>query len=159
MAGDHAGDRLLVGDRLVDAHGGRAPRAKPAAAGRVVDLDLAGTCAQQVRRLAHPGELLGRRPTAPAEEDVLERRAFGLSAALVHVQGVVPWRARLVVRVAEDQHDAETVEADVLRGAAGDHPRQCTEALAMRRAPARPPADGPTRADRLAVARFEVGAL
>src|SRR2546423_1346906 len=96
---DHAGHSLLVRHRLTHAHRYLAARAEPAAAGRVVDLDRSGAYAQQVRRLEGPGELFERGAASVPAEDLGERLALGLIAALVHVQEVAPGRTRLVIGV------------------------------------------------------------
>ena len=60
VAGDDAGDGLLVGHRLADAQCHVLARPEPALARRVLDLDRHGAPAQELARLPHPGKVVVR---------------------------------------------------------------------------------------------------
>src|SRR5207248_4595611 len=124
VARDDARHRLLRLHRSRDAHDGLAARAEPPASGRVVDLDPARADCLGGRRLAHP-RLAQEVAAKPPEEDL-----------------------------AEGEDDAETGELDVAGPAVLDSPRQRALADPVGRAAARPAADRPARADRIAVARL-----
>src|SRR5581483_4853488 len=77
---------------------------------------------------------------------------------LVDVEHDRPGRARLVVVVANREHRCEAAEVDVVEPALVDAPAERARADAVGRASSGRLADHPARADRVAVARLEVGA-
>src|SRR6266540_1605529 len=124
VAGDDAGNGLLVVDLAADADVNVLAGAEPAASWPVVDLDRRWANAEEAARLEDPRELLVRRPAEAAEEDRLQGRALALVAAFVDVEPVVPGRAGLVVGVV-DRHDGPHAgEVDVAGPAVPDLPRE-----------------------------------
>ena len=116
-----------------------------------------GAHAQQVAVLERPRELLQRRSPEAAEEDLGERLALALVAALVEVEVEAPGGARLVVVVAAGEDDVEPGQVQLPGAAPLDRPRQRAEADAVGGATALAAADRSAGADRLAVARLQVG--
>ena len=158
VAGDPAGDRLVGRHEPRCAHACRPSDAQRAARAVRHELDRADADVDQVAFLPHPRQHGDVTAVHRAEEDVFERRALERVAALVDVQHDAPRRAGLVVVVADDERGREARDVDVVDAPVLDRPREDAEADAVRRAPALHPADHPARADRLAVARFEVRA-
>src|SRR5207237_1427475 len=120
------------------------------------DLDARGPPPQRVARLPGPGEVAEHAAAEPPGEDVGERLPLPLVAPLVHVEEEAPRRAGLVVVIAGGHHRAEAGQVDVAGTPLDDRPGERRHADAVRGAPARPAADPPAGADRLAVARLQV---
>ena len=90
MAGDDAGDGLLVGHPLTDADRHLLAGPEPAARRGVIDLDPCGAHPQQTTGLEDPRKLLGRCAAEAAEEDRLERLALVVVGAFIDIEVVVP---------------------------------------------------------------------
>src|SRR4051794_38720484 len=108
--------------------------------------------------LPDPGEHAHLRPTETSEEDVAQRRTLLLVAVRVDVQHDRPRRAELVVAVADDERDGETGHVAAAAPSVLDQPRQCAEALPVRRTPSRYPVGHAAGTDRVAVAGLEIRA-
>src|SRR4051812_33592726 len=158
VAGDHAGDGLGAGVAVADPDADVVADAQPLAPARVVDLDLDGPHREELARLPRPREVLLGVAAEAAGVDRLERLALLARRALVEVERPRPRRAGLVVAVATGQRDRRACEVAPVGLALLDQPRQRTGADAVRRPPARLAVDTAARADRVAVAGFEVGA-
>src|SRR4051812_6057398 len=124
-----------------------------------VELDLRRPHVDDEARLAHPRQPQDPLASRATEEDRLEGGALLRVAGLVDIEDERPRRARLVVVVAAGERHVQSAEVYPLEGAVGDAPAQEAEALAVGRAAAGQAAGHPAWADRLAVARLEVGAL
>src|SRR5262245_43694584 len=158
MTGDHAGHGLLLVERASDAKDDVLPDAEPAATGRVVDLDRGRHDGARMARLEDPRKLPHRRASQLSGEDAGEQVALLGVASLVDVEHEGPGRARLVVRIAQDENDAETGEIDAVRLSVRDRPGERTKADAVGRPATRASADSSAGADRLAVARLQIRA-
>src|ERR1043165_6359519 len=122
----------------------------------MVDLELDGLNAEQVRVLERPRELLARAAAEAAGEDVGDRLALGLFRARIEKEPERPRGTRLVVVVAAHEHGLHAGQIEIADAALLDDPRERPEALAVGRAPAGAAADAAARADRLAVAGLQV---
>src|SRR5262249_11484815 len=97
-----------------DSAAGRAPPPRPAGHGRadrdaaLADLDPARAHLEQVAGLPHPREPQHALAAGATEQDVGERRALPLVAALVDMEHEAPRRAGLVVVVLVDERCRET---------------------------------------------------
>src|SRR6266511_4577819 len=100
---------------------------------------------------------VARTAAAVAEEDRCKGPVLRGRRPLVHVQNEPPRRARLVVVVAVDHRHGEPSELDVARVTCFHAPGQGSVANAVRRASSAPSADHAAGADRVAVARLEIG--
>jgi hypothetical protein len=80
VAGDDARHGLLVGHGSGDADLDLSAGPKPAAAGRVVDLDPGRTNPDQPTRLERPRELPQRRPVGMPQKDLSQRLTLRSSA-------------------------------------------------------------------------------
>ena len=156
MAGDPARHRLVSGIGARDADADCVLDAEPAAARRVVDLDLRRLDAEQVARLPRPGEMVELASGDASGPDFFERPVLFGRPSLVQVEDPAPGRAFLVVAVASRQRDSEAGEVGLIRVAVDDLPVQRAEADAVRRPASRLAVDLPARADRVAVAGLEV---
>ena len=158
VAGDPARDGLVGLDRRrraqLDGFGDRQPVAVPVR----LELDPARAHLDELALLPDPRQQAHMRPAEPAEEQILERLPLPLVAALVDVEEDRPRRARLVVVVRDHERDEQAVHVDLADPALLDPPAEDAVADAVGGAAAGDAADHPARADRLAVARLEVGA-
>src|SRR5439155_7496197 len=156
MAGNHAANGLRTGVVPPDADAHPVLDTKPPAPRRVLELDRHRVHTEQFAGLPRPGEVLDRRPTEAAEEDVLQCAALSRVAAGIDVEPETPRRPRLVVAVAAGQDRGETREIDVSDATGLDHPREHSKTDSVCRAPPGDAVDAPARTDHLAVACLEV---
>src|SRR6266540_6156340 len=157
MAGNDAGHRRLDVDGGPDPNRDVTAGPKPAAPRRVVDGDRHHPHVEQLARLPNPWKLFLRRPAEASEEDLRERGALELVAAIVDVEHEPPRRGLLVVVVHAGEHRTKPGEIGGTGTSALDLPRQRTHTDPVGGSPATPAVDRAARADRLAIARLEVG--
>src|SRR4051812_32869592 len=107
VARDHAGHRLLIGYRLPDPHRYPIARPKPAPPWRVIYVHRHRAHAPQIAGLERPRKLFQRRSAKATQKDLCDGVALAIVAAIVEVEIEAPWRAGLVVVVADGHHDAQ----------------------------------------------------
>ena len=108
--------------------------------------------------LPRPRKVPQRVTRERAGEDALQCVPLPIVGVLVEIEDVAPRRTWLVVVVAHRDRDLAAPERHVLDSAVLDRPGEHAEALAERGAPAGHAVDPPARANRVAVAGFEVTA-
>ena len=128
VAGDPARHRLVPGIGARDADADCILDAEPAAARRVVDLDLRRLDAEQVARLPRPGEVVDLASGDASGPDFFERPVLFGRPSVVQVEDPAPGRAFLVVAVASRQRDSDAGKVGLIRVAVDDLPVQRAQA-------------------------------
>ena len=108
--------------------------------------------------LSHQGQSKDALATCATKEDVGQRRALPLIAALVDVEVEMPGRTGLLVVVVIYERRRQPVQHNLVGNARLHQPGEEAEAGPVRGATAGNVGDGPAGADRHAVARLEVRA-